>query len=501
MVPGPRIKTDGGPAGVAVGNFVGTGRLDLAVSNRQANNVQIFSGLGGGFFNDQNARTFSVGSQPGPLFVGNFDGKPDLVTVNAGSNDLTVISNFTSADPVTYTIASGGLDPVTAFQFSSASGFDNLLVANNGDGAFALFEGSAQGLSLLSTTFEAELPSPTALAFSALAGGEVQFYAATEGREAAILVALSLGGASFIPAPSALEAPSIENNVAQLVALQESSLALVGTLLVVTLESPAGELSVIPPEVEAGTAIATLSAAPAALGQGLSGQSEFELGPRELDQQSSAPEQPAIIPALPRAMSWERFVLGTDEALERYDREHQEGSTKPQGRQGEGKPAAAEPETGSPLPADRSRDEGFIPREGQPDEVVDEAIDRVRDGARWWCGLRAWREQAVAATALEVPGAAGSETCALKLSGPSAPRSGNPAGAPRAVVFGAVAAGWTCSGWALRKTKGSGRRTAGGRFLRAGGGVAGAGSKPRARKPLEKPALEQDHLSSIPPSC
>ena len=35
---------------------------------------------------------------------------------------------------VTRTFASGGLDPVAAFEFSSGSGFDNLVVANNGDG-------------------------------------------------------------------------------------------------------------------------------------------------------------------------------------------------------------------------------------------------------------------------------------------------------------------------------------------------------------------------------
>ena len=45
-------------------------------------------------------------------FVGNFDGQTDLVTVNAGSNDLTLISGFEGSDPVTTTIASGGVDPM-----------------------------------------------------------------------------------------------------------------------------------------------------------------------------------------------------------------------------------------------------------------------------------------------------------------------------------------------------------------------------------------------------
>ena len=47
-----------------------------------------------------------------------------------GSNDLTLISDFIGPHPVTTTISSGGLDPVAAFEFSSGSGFDNLVVAN-----------------------------------------------------------------------------------------------------------------------------------------------------------------------------------------------------------------------------------------------------------------------------------------------------------------------------------------------------------------------------------
>jgi hypothetical protein len=40
-------------------------------------------------------------------------GQTDLITVNAGSNDLTVISNFDSRSPVTTAISFGGLDPET----------------------------------------------------------------------------------------------------------------------------------------------------------------------------------------------------------------------------------------------------------------------------------------------------------------------------------------------------------------------------------------------------
>src|SRR5262249_44400320 len=155
---------------------------DILVTNSGSNNVALLPGVGGGFFNDTNPQTFAVGNNPGPLFVGNFDGKPDLLTVNAGSNELTLISNFMSADTTTTTTGSGGTDPVTAFSFSGSSGFDNLVVGNGGNGVLALFEGSAAGLTLTTSETNPDLPSPSALVYAGVGGGQVQFYAATEGR-------------------------------------------------------------------------------------------------------------------------------------------------------------------------------------------------------------------------------------------------------------------------------------------------------------------------------
>ena len=103
FIAGPRLNSGGtGPVSTVVGYFTpGSAYQDILVSNSGSNNVALLPGVGGGFFNDQNPQTFPVGNDPGPLFVGNFDGKPDLVTVNAGSNDLTLISDFIGSDPVT----------------------------------------------------------------------------------------------------------------------------------------------------------------------------------------------------------------------------------------------------------------------------------------------------------------------------------------------------------------------------------------------------------------
>ena len=65
MIPGPRIQTDAGPVAVAVGNLLGGDQTDLAVANSGADNVQVFPGVGGGFFNDQPQATKTYRRRPG----------------------------------------------------------------------------------------------------------------------------------------------------------------------------------------------------------------------------------------------------------------------------------------------------------------------------------------------------------------------------------------------------------------------------------------------------
>ena len=198
FTPGPRLKAGSGPVSTVVQDVTGDGIPDVLVSNSQSNNVMLMPGVGGASSTTRIPGSSPWAAAPAPLFVGNFDGSPGLLTVNSGSNDLTLISDFMGSHPVTTTISSGGLDPVAAFEFSSGSGFDNLVVANNGDGTFALLEGGPDGLNLTSTKTEPGL-DPTDLAFLAFTGGQVQFYAATEGSETATLLTFQLGGETGDP--------------------------------------------------------------------------------------------------------------------------------------------------------------------------------------------------------------------------------------------------------------------------------------------------------------
>ena len=80
------------------------------------------------------------GNRSGDSFVGDFDGQTDLITMNAKSNALTMISGYDGPNPVTTTIPSGGVDPSLAFTFHTDNGFDNLAVGNTGNGVLAIFQ-------------------------------------------------------------------------------------------------------------------------------------------------------------------------------------------------------------------------------------------------------------------------------------------------------------------------------------------------------------------------
>jgi uncharacterized protein (UPF0548 family) len=92
---------DNGPIRVAVGDFNGDGKTDLAATDAFSADVSVLLGNGDGTF--QTAVNFAVDnghpSDNGPesIAAGDFngDGRPDLVTANTDSNDVSVLLNTT----------------------------------------------------------------------------------------------------------------------------------------------------------------------------------------------------------------------------------------------------------------------------------------------------------------------------------------------------------------------------------------------------------------------
>src|SRR5438046_1343314 len=82
------------PESIAVRDFNGDGKMDLAFANDDAPDAKVTVMLGNGDGTFQAAQRFSVGAaESESLAAGDFngDGKVDLVVANAGSNDVSVL--------------------------------------------------------------------------------------------------------------------------------------------------------------------------------------------------------------------------------------------------------------------------------------------------------------------------------------------------------------------------------------------------------------------------
>ncbi len=167
--PGVPFPAGPGPNAIAVGDFNGDGKVDVAIANvldgAGTGTVRVVLGDGHGGFTAALGSPFSVGNNPWSIAVGDFnrDGKPDLAVANDGAANQQPdsISIFLGDGRGGFTPAPGSpiaLPPNTgplslAVADFNADGKLDLVSANlhnntvsvflgNGDGTFALAAGS-----------------------------------------------------------------------------------------------------------------------------------------------------------------------------------------------------------------------------------------------------------------------------------------------------------------------------------------------------------------------
>jgi len=84
-------QLNGKPSSLAIGDFNGDGKWDVAVTDSEANQVSILCGKGDGTFDLSG--TYAVGTSPSSIAAGDFngDGKPDLAVANLLGNSVSIL--------------------------------------------------------------------------------------------------------------------------------------------------------------------------------------------------------------------------------------------------------------------------------------------------------------------------------------------------------------------------------------------------------------------------
>lgn len=155
------------PSAVAVGDFNGDGKLDMAVADEGDNTVSILLGNGDGTFQSQS--TFPTGVAPDAIVAGDFngDGKLDLGVANFTDNTISILlgngdGTFTAGRTIT-----GVNSPVAIVtgDFRSAGKLD-LAVLDQADGLVSVFPGNGDG------TFATKIDTSAGRSPSALVTGD-----------------------------------------------------------------------------------------------------------------------------------------------------------------------------------------------------------------------------------------------------------------------------------------------------------------------------------------
>ncbi len=123
----------GDPVSVAVGDFNGDGQQDLVTANYWTRNLSILLGTGTGSFGA--ATDLGVGAYPNSLAVGDFngDGQQDLATAKPGSNYVSILlgTGTGSFGAATDLAVGSGPNSVAVGDFNG-DGRQDLAAANNG---------------------------------------------------------------------------------------------------------------------------------------------------------------------------------------------------------------------------------------------------------------------------------------------------------------------------------------------------------------------------------
>ncbi|HJR05877.1 MAG TPA: FG-GAP-like repeat-containing protein, partial [Pyrinomonadaceae bacterium] len=144
------------PRSITVGDFNGDAKSDVATANGNSGDVSVLLGTGTGSFSA--ATNFTVGTGPSSIAVGDFNGdsKLDLVTANISSNNVSVLlGTGTGSFGAATNFAVGNFPLSVAVGDFNGDGKSDLATANNTSNNVSILLGTGTGSFGAATNFDA----------------------------------------------------------------------------------------------------------------------------------------------------------------------------------------------------------------------------------------------------------------------------------------------------------------------------------------------------------
>jgi FG-GAP-like repeat/FG-GAP repeat len=187
----------GYPQSVAVGDFNGDGRQDLAVTNTATDDVSILLGDGTGSFS--RAPDVFPGSEPYSVAVGDFngDGRQDLAVANDLSNNVSVaLGDGTGRFGAVVNFGTGTLSTGVAVGDFNGDGKQDLTVSNYGTNNVSILSGDGAGRFSAAVNFGAG-SGPFSVAVGDFNGDSKQDLALPNGVSNNVSSLLGIGDGTF----------------------------------------------------------------------------------------------------------------------------------------------------------------------------------------------------------------------------------------------------------------------------------------------------------------
>lgn len=174
------------PSFIAVGDLDGDGKPDLATANSVSNNVSVLrNSSAGGVLNSTSFTTkvdFTAGTTPTSIAIGDLDGdgKPDLVSANFSSNNISVFHNTATSGSITAASFAAAVNFATASNPYSVAigdldgdGKPDLAVANHSSNSVSLYRNTATSGSIGSGSFTSKFDLATGTTPTSVAIGDL----------------------------------------------------------------------------------------------------------------------------------------------------------------------------------------------------------------------------------------------------------------------------------------------------------------------------------------